>query len=51
MGYHVFAKKVKELWKPQREIDIMILGFGYYLVRFTLDEDMKRVMLDGPWVV
>lgn len=32
-------------------MDIIILGFGYYLVRFTLDSDRERVLLEGPWTI
>lgn len=32
-------------------MDILILGHGYYLVRFSNDNDRERVLLEGPWVV
>lgn len=32
-------------------MDIVILGFGYFLIKFDCDEDRERVILDGPWTV
>lgn len=29
----------------------MILGHGYYLVRFSNEIDWERVLLEGPWIV
>lgn len=47
----LFDKRVRELWKPRGEIEIMILGFSYYLIKFDNDEDRECVLLDGPWMV
>lgn len=51
VGYHALAKRVKDIWKPRGDLDIVILGFGYYLVKFDCDEDRERVILDGPCTV
>lgn len=51
VGYHALAKRVKDIWKPRADLDIVILGFGYCLVKFDCDKDRERVILDGPWTV
>lgn len=47
MGVATFEKHVRELWKLNSEIEIIILGFGYYLINFDNDNDHDKVMLKG----
>lgn len=55
LGRHVgaapFERRVRELWKPRGEMTIMVLGFGYFLIKFDNDEDRERVLLEGLWTV
>lgn len=47
IGYHFLCKKVKQIWKPKGEIDIIDLGYSFFLVKFTLDEDIDTVLNEG----
>lgn len=32
-------------------MEIIVLGFVYYLIKFDNDVDRDRVLLEGPWTV
>lgn len=51
VGVVAFKKRVWELWKPNGEIKIVILGFRYYLIKFDNNMDRGEVLLNGPWIV
>lgn len=51
IGVAAFEKRIRELWKPNGEMDIIILDFRYYLIKFDNDIDQDKVLLDGPWIV
>lgn len=36
-----FDKRVREIWKPRGEMEIIILGFGYYLIKYDNEEIRK----------
>lgn len=44
-------KRVRELWKPNGEMDLFSLSFGYILIKFDNDADRDKVLLGGPWTV
>ena len=39
------------MWKPSRKMDCIDLGSGFFLIKFTLNEDHARVLKGGPWFV
>lgn len=39
------------LWKPARRIDMVDLGKDFFLLRFSLVENLKAVFLNGPWFI
>ncbi|KAJ4845599.1 hypothetical protein Tsubulata_005731 [Turnera subulata] len=40
-----------QLWKPGTSVEILDLGHGYYLVKFTSLVDLEKVITRGPWMV
>ena len=51
IGYQFLCKKVEQIWKPKGEIDVIDLGYSFFLVKFTLDEDIDTVLNESPWVI
>lgn len=51
VGYGPFSKRVIELWKPKGEMEIIPLGFVYYLIKLDNYEDRERVLLEGPYAI
>lgn len=39
------------LWKPRGELDILDLGYDFFLVKFDLKEDLDTVLAEGPWII
>ena len=51
VGYHLLTQRMKQIWQLQHSIDVVDVGEGYYLARFTCKADYVHVLLDGPWVI
>ena len=50
VGFH-FLHSLTSMWKPSGKIDCIDLGYGFFLIKFSLKEDHARVLKGGPWFV
>lgn len=41
MDYASFDKRVRDIWKPLCEMEIITLGFGYFFIKLDNDLDME----------
>nr|XP_016504800.1 PREDICTED: uncharacterized protein LOC107822750 [Nicotiana tabacum] len=49
---HYYLKaKIQELWKPTEQFPLIDLGYDYYIVKFTQEENMRKVLQNRPWFV
>lgn len=39
------------LWKSGGDLDILDLGHDFFMVRFSLEEDLEVVLTEGPWII
>ena len=44
MGYNYLHSKLLELWKPNGRVDMVDLGRDFFLLRFSVDEDLEVVL-------
>ena len=51
VGYNFLHAKLMGLWKPVGRIDIVDLGRDFFLLRFSLMEDLELVLKKGPWFI
>ena len=51
MGLNFLQTKLNFLWKPVGRLDCVDLGNEFYLVRFSLKEDMDAILEKGPWFI
>ncbi|KAK9269037.1 hypothetical protein L1049_000805 [Liquidambar formosana] len=51
VGYSYLSYKINAMWKPQGVMDIVDLGLDYFLIRFYVPADLKRVIQGGPWFI
>ncbi|KAJ8766593.1 hypothetical protein K2173_023840 [Erythroxylum novogranatense] len=51
VGYRVLYTRLYQMWKPKGELDILDLGYDYFLIKFTLEEDRTHVLTNGPWMI
>ena len=51
LNYHVMKDKLKNLWRLKAGYDVMFVGYGYFLVKFDLEEDREKVIVGGPWMI
>ena len=49
MGFNFLYAKLMGLWKPAGRVDMVDLGRDFFLMRFSLIEDLELVLKKGPW--
>ncbi|KAL4280940.1 hypothetical protein GQ457_03G011290 [Hibiscus cannabinus] len=43
--------RVKAMWSPQGQFQLVDLENDYFLVKFDLETEFVRVLADGPWTI
>lgn len=43
--------RLMNLWKPSGRVDIVDLGRDFFLIRFSILEDLKMVLRKGSWFI
>ncbi|XP_058761315.1 uncharacterized protein LOC131634699 [Vicia villosa] len=51
IGFKALENRLKQMWVRKGIIRIIDLGYDYYLVCFTHDDDKNAAMMDGPWFI
>lgn len=49
---HKYVKsKILELWKPIEQFSLIDLGSAYFIVKFTKEENVTKILQNGPWFI
>lgn len=51
VGYHFLKEKLVRLWKLSSYFDIFDIGNGYYMLKFSDEDDKKKAMEEGTWTI
>ena len=51
VGFNFLHAKLMGLWKPAGRVDMVDLGKDFFLMRFSLTEDLELVLKKGPWFI
>lgn len=51
ISYTVMKTKLMNLWKPNSGMDIMDLGFGFFMVKLDDENDRTKVVEGVPWMI
>lgn len=51
MGYRYVHSKTHEIWSLHGKMQILDLGYDFFLFKFDDPDDYKHVLLDGPWFI
>jgi hypothetical protein len=51
LGFFAMRDRLKALWKLTADMDIMDIGHGFFMVKFDLEADRKKVISGGPWMI
>jgi hypothetical protein len=51
IGYKALESRLKQIWVRKGVISIIDLGFEYFLVYFSNEEDYTKALEDGPWLI
>nr|XP_023877887.1 uncharacterized protein LOC111990334 [Quercus suber]POE79075.1 hypothetical protein CFP56_70868 [Quercus suber] len=49
VGFHFLLSKLISMWKPSGKMDFIDLGYGFFLIKFSVNEDHARVFKGVPW--
>ena len=48
IGFHYLSSRINAMWKPNGSMECIDLGFDFFLVKFSLVEDVDKVLKEGP---
>ncbi|XVF12265.1 hypothetical protein REPUB_Repub08aG0100700 [Reevesia pubescens] len=51
IGFKVLDARIRKLWNLKADYELLDLGDGYFLVKFTSFSDMQFVLVEVPWIV
>lgn len=49
--YSLLKYKVRTLWRPPRNVNLIDLGHDFFLASFHLEEDFTYIISGGPWFI
>ncbi|XP_019251301.1 PREDICTED: uncharacterized protein LOC109230234 [Nicotiana attenuata] len=49
--HHYLKKKLQDLWKINENLPLIDLGEDYYTVKLAKEENMIKILHNGPWFV
>lgn len=51
INYNMLLSRVKQMWKLDGDLELIDLGYGYYVAKFANSDDRTKVMTGGPWKI
>lgn len=51
IGFITMRERLKAIWRLAGGFDLMDVGNGVFMVKCDLEEDRKKVMEGGPWMI
>lgn len=51
MGFHFLRSRLASLWKPSSRMDYINLGYDFFLIRLSSEDDHSRVLREGLWFI
>ena len=48
IGFHYLSSRISAMWKLNGSMECIDLGFDFFLVKFSLVEDVDKVLKEGP---
>lgn len=51
VGFRTMQQKLAALWKLVGGFELMDVDYGFYMVKFDLEEDRDKVIHGGPWMI
>lgn len=51
IGYGYISRRLKEMWKPKHQLDVIALDNEFYLAKFHGDEDYNHALIADPYLM
>ncbi|GKV16524.1 hypothetical protein SLEP1_g27155 [Rubroshorea leprosula] len=49
VNYHLLCNRLVREWRTEDEFEVIDIGKGFYVVKFSSPEDCSRVLIGGPY--
>lgn len=51
VSHHILKSKLQQLWNPNEHLNIIDLGWDFFVVKFEKEENMMNALHGGPWFI
>lgn len=51
IGYMTLLRRLTKKWQIKGQMNLIDIGYSYYIAKFTAKEDYDHVLTGGPWLI
>ena len=51
IGYNLLIRKINDLWRPKASIALVALDNGFFLAKFSSEDDYNYAKFEGGWMI
>lgn len=51
LGYQALQTKVMSIWRPAGNMNLIDIGYSFFIMKFEVLKDYHHALMDGPWFV
>ncbi|KAK2412313.1 zinc ion binding / nucleic acid binding protein [Trifolium repens] len=51
LGFFAMRDRLKAIWKLTGDMEMLDVGYGFFMIKFDLEADRDKVISGGPWMI
>ncbi|KAE8701043.1 hypothetical protein F3Y22_tig00110548pilonHSYRG00029 [Hibiscus syriacus] len=51
IGFRALDERIKRMWMPKVDYELIDVGDGYFLIKFSSLDDLCFALEEGPWII
>jgi hypothetical protein len=51
LGFFGMRDRLKAIWKLTGDMEMLDVGYGFFMIKFDLEADRDKVISGGPWMI
>ena len=51
LGYRALQSRLAGIWRPTGTMQLIDIGYGFFIMRFDVLKDYQHALMNGPWFV
>jgi hypothetical protein len=51
LGFFAMRDRLKAIWKLTGDMEMLDVGYGFFMIKFDLEADRDKVINGGPWMI